>query len=418
MNKWIVLLCALTLTCTTQAHADTKDAVLGFIGGFAVGKLTNKPQRRAQPPAPRYVRHYRSPMERAFKSQSRHIRRQIQIRLRDDGLYRSYIDGYWGRGTRGAIESFAAQSGKTYLLTTDSGANELMGMMLSPEVGRQLVASAVTAEPASSDSAADIADAEGLEDLKQKLDIVNQQLSLLKEVLRVQQMDHGQPNLFKQAKINALKARISAIEGLQSRVISEAEAVYEASLSPTDSYQGMSASKAAHIFPKIPYFVPGTEEVGEMWVGPHVTDAGILVYDFNFMSPGAEYEKIRETISMQSSEMAAIMIGIEKIHGWSDIAHEKGVRRRHEKVATCFPESMCKDKRVGNSSTEMVFMLYEDGSTAAKMQRNKGKFVSGYNFSIDSALLLSSYLHYMKKEGEAEYSSGTMSNADLDEMFK
>ena len=420
MKKWIVLLCALTLACSTQAYAGkaTRAAVLGFIGGFAVGKLTNKPQR-AQ--ASGYVRHYRSPMERAFRSQSRFIRQQIQIRLRDEGLYRSYIDGYWGRGTRSAIESFAAQSGKTYLLTTDSGSNELLGMMLSPEVGQQLVVPVVTVDQSSSGTpaaGASTADADGLEDLKQKLDIVNQQLSLLREVLRVQQRDQGQPNPFKQAKINALEARISAIEGLQSKVISEAEVVYNVTLSPADSRQGMTASKAAHIFPKIPYYIPGTEEIGEMWVAPHVTDAGLLIYDFNFMSTGAEYENIRETVSMQSIEMDEIMFGIEKIHGWSDIAHEKGVRRRHEKIATCFPESMCSDKRVGNSSTEMVFMLYEDGSTAAKMQRNKGKFVSGYNFSIDSALLLSSYLDYMKKEGEAEYSVGTMTDADLDTMFK
>lgn len=424
MNKWIVLLCALTLVCSTQVNADTKDAVLGFIGGFAVGKLTNKPQR-AQPPRyarpPRYVRHYRSPMERAFKSQSRYIRKEIQIRLRDEGLYRSYIDGYWGRGTRSAIESFAAQSGKTHLLTTDSGSNELLGMMLSPEVGQQLVIPEVTVEPPSSGmpaASASPVDPDGIENLKKKFDIVNQQLSLLREVLRVQQMDQGQPNSFKRAKINALKARIEAIEPLQSQAISEAELVYNVSLSPADSHHGMSAAKAAHIFPKIPYYIPGTEEIGEMWVAPHVTDAGLLIYDFNFMNTGAEYENIRETVSMQSIEMDEIMFGIEKIHGWSDIAQEKGVRRRHEKVATCFPADMCEEKKFGNSSTEMVFMLYEDGSTSAKMQRNKGKFVSGYNFSIESALLLSSYLDYMKKEGEAEYSSGTMSNADLDEMFK
>ncbi|MCP4125967.1 MAG: hypothetical protein GY753_02755 [Gammaproteobacteria bacterium] len=360
-------------------------------------------------------------MERAFKSQSRYIRKQVQMRLRDDGLYRSYIDGYWGRGTRSAIESFAAGAGSTHLLTSDSGANELLGMMLSPDASQQLVTPVVTVEQSVSDAPAASAssvDPGGLEDLKKTLDIVNQQLSLLREVLRVQQMDQGQQDQFRQAKINALQDRISAIESLQSQAISEAEVVYNETLSPAGSSQGMSVSKASHIFPKIPYYTPGTDDIGQMWVAPHVTDAGLLIYDFNFMNTGAEFENIRETISMQSGEMAEIMFGIKKIHGWSDIAQDKGVRRRHEKVATCFPADMCEDKKYGNSSTEMVFMLYEDGSTAAKMQRNKGEFVSGYNFSMESALLLSSYLDYMRKEGEAEYSSGTMSNADLDEMFK
>ncbi|MCP3668871.1 MAG: hypothetical protein GY814_00225 [Gammaproteobacteria bacterium] len=423
MNKLIIFVCALALAFSSQAYAGKgarNAAILGLvgIGAYQLGKQSEKNKRRAPRRSYAYAR---SPMERAFKGQSRYIRKQVQVRLRDEGLYRSYIDGYWGRGTRSALEGYAAQSGKTHLLTTDSGANELMGMLLSPEVGQQLVVPEMKAEPASASSqpeATTAVSAADLEDIKKSLDIVNQQLSLLREVLRVQQMDSSQPNPFKRAKIDALKARINAIESLQSKAISEAEVVHNVTLGTATNTQGVTASKAAHIFPKIPYFSPGSDEMGEMWVAPHVTDTGLLIYDFNFMDTGAEFDKIRETISLQSAEMAEIMYGIEKIHGWSDIALEKGVRRRHEKVATCFPDSMCSDKRVGNSSTEMVFMLYEDGSTAAKMQRNKGTFISGYNFSIDSALLLSSYLDFMKKEGEAEYSSATMSNTELDDMFK
>ncbi|MEJ2528999.1 MAG: hypothetical protein P8Z39_02655 [Gammaproteobacteria bacterium] len=41
-----------------------------------------------------------------------------------------------------------------------------------------------------------------------------------------------------------------------------------------------------------------------------------------------------------------------------------------------------------------------------------------WKIPLESALLLSSYMDYMKQVGEAEYGAGTMKNADLDEMFK
>jgi hypothetical protein len=59
----------------------------------------------------------------------------------------------------------------------------------------------------------------------------------------------------------------------------------------------------------------------------------------------------------------------------------------------------------------------EDGSTAGRIQRNKGLFVEGYNVSIDSAMLLQAYLSHVIKEARLEFKSGTQDKKALDELF-
>lgn len=426
MKKIIVLLSVLALVAAGQAYAGkaTRAAVLGFVGGFAVGKLTNKPE----PPRTevRYIRQQsQPPIEQAFRGQSRFIRKQVQTRLREQGYYRSYIDGAWGRGTSSALEQYALDSGKTHLLTTYNGSNELLASLLTPEENSQMLV-----YPEADGSAGDQANVAGdaadvvednatvsLDELKRQYGIAEQQLSLLQEVLRVAEKG-DQQNSFNQSKVQAVKARIAAIDGFKQQVASAAQASYKESLLPSSLNMGMPASKVPRIIPRIPYVIPGTNEYGEMRITPRVTDAGELIYDLNFMDIGPEYEKVRETISIHSDDRSELMFGLGKVYEWSYLAQQKGVQQRHQKAAVCFPKDMCEEKKVGNSSTEVVFLLAEDGATAAKIQSNKGKFVSGYELPIESALLMSSYLDYMKQEGEAGYSAGTMKNADLDEMFK
>jgi hypothetical protein len=72
----------------------------------------------------------------------------------------------------------------------------------------------------------------------------------------------------------------------------------------------------------------------------------------------------------------------------------------------------------GKSSTEIRFTVYEDGSTAGRIQRNKGLFVEGYNVSIDSALMLQAYLNHVIKAAKLEFNSGTQTKKQLDEIFK
>ncbi len=430
MNKWITFLCAFALIFSTQAYAGkrTNAAVLGFIGGYVVGKHVEKKKR----PSRRHVVRARSPMAQAFRSQSRYIRKQIQVKLQEKGLYRSYIDGAWGRGTRTAMESFAIDEGKSHLLTTETGANQLMGILLNPEQGQQQQIGQDTGampemvQTGGGDALDDLADiapdstgnADEIADIKSKLSIAHRQHTLLKEVLRVQSRNGSRQDPFTQAKIEAVTARVAAIEMFQDKTISNAEGRYDMPITPASSSMEIAQSKISRIFPKLPYSTTGTDQIGEMRITPRVTSKGVLVYEFNFLEPGADLDRIRETLSMYNEDVSSIMFGLEKTHEWSEVAQSKGVRQNHEKVAVCFPENMCEDKIAGVVSTEVIFVLYTDGATAAKIQRNNGSAVSGYNLSIDSALVLASYLDYMKTEGEAGFSTGTVTNADLDTLFK
>jgi peptidoglycan hydrolase-like protein with peptidoglycan-binding domain len=356
-------------------------------------------------------------MEQAFRGQSSFIRRQLQARLQEKGFYYSYVDGAWGPGTRNAFDSFASSSGNTHLLTSYAGANELMRMLLSPEEVGQI---AYTEEATDVSTATDMGDvqgdaaANGVEDpaaLQRKLKIADDQLALLNEVLKIEMAQGGQDG-FAQDKINALKARIALIESFKGESVANASATTESTNLPVS----MPGQKVAGIYPLIPYYTPGSGQVGELEVAPRATGQGV-VYDFRFVQHVNGASDTSNTIAINGADISQLNYGIQKSHEWSGEAKKKGLRQLYQKVASCFPENTCGDDN-SDASTKVLFMLYEDGSTAAKVQRKSGDSLFGYNLSLDSALLLASYLDYMKAKGETEYGVGTMTDADLNSVFK
>ena len=61
------------------------------------------------------------------------------------------------------------------------------------------------------------------------------------------------------------------------------------------------------------------------------------------------------------------------------VAQENKVTRRVSKTAVCIPEGSCENKKQGLSSTEVVFQVYEDGSTSEKYKIKD--IFCGYNLS-------------------------------------
>ena len=420
MNRWITVVSILALVCSSPVDARRHSgaaAALGFIGGFAIGSMVNRP---APPPrtvvryeAPSYVP---SPMEQVFRSQSGFVRRQLQARLQEMGLYRSYVDGAWGPGTQAAFEDYASSSGQAHLLTSHTGANELMRRLLSPEEAQQFSDAEAPPNAAQAEEQGDVPQqaAEGTAEdpalIQKRLKVANDQLALLNEVLRVETAQGGGGD-FHQDKVNALKARIAVIEDFKGQSTG-ASATAGATTLPVSS----SAQKVAGIYPLIPFYTPGSGQVGELEVAPQATGKGV-VYNFKFVQHVGESNDTSNTITINSADIGQINYGIQKSHEWSVVAKKKGLRQLHQKVASCFPEDMCDDDK-SDTPTKVLFMLYEDGSTAAKIQQKTSNNLFGYNLSIDSALLLASYLDYMKAKGEAEYSVGTMTDADLNSVFK
>ena len=219
-------------------------------------------------------------------------------------------------------------------------------------------------------------------------------------------------------KLSAITKRIAKLKELVNSYESKSKSKYGVPIKPSNANLGITAAKASEVFPRVPYYIPGTEEIGEMWIKPYVSNGGELLYDFNFVDETAEFGKIKDTIVLSSDNIGTFSAALVKVNEWSDKALAKNLRRRFEKSAACFPETMCSNRVPGNSSTEVVFMLYEDGSTSTKIQQNKGKFQSGYNVSVESGLLLSAYSDYMMDIGSKEFIAATMTDEELDAEFK
>ncbi len=211
-------------------------------------------------------------------------------------------------------------------------------------------------------------------------------------------------------EIARLRAEKQTLESLLSQRFSTP-------IRPSNANLSVSAFRAADTFPKIPYYVPGTNEFGEMLVIPRVSDEGMLNYEFDFIDPVANYAKVRDRIVVPHEQIEVLINGMEKVDEWTTVAQENNITRRVAKTAGCFPEENCSEKKVGSSSTEVVFQIYEDGSTAGRIQRNKGQYVVGYNMSVESSILLGAYLIYMQEAGAKDFNIGVMTDDQVLELF-
>ena len=215
-----------------------------------------------------------------------------------------------------------------------------------------------------------------------------------------------------------LDKKIDELKAMREALAASYLSTYNTPIYPVNINLGMTAFRYSEIFPSIPYYIPGTKEVGEFLVQPVVSNEGQLTYEFTFLDPSAKYNKQREQIVVVNTDMVELTNGLDKVREWTETAEQQNVRRRYEKVAACFPSNNCGVRQVGKSSTEVVFQIYEDGSTAGKLQRVKGEFVSGFNMSVESTVLLGAYLKYMRDIGEQEFKVGSMTAKDLDSIFE
>jgi hypothetical protein len=197
---------------------------------------------------------------------------------------------------------------------------------------------------------------------------------------------------------------------------------YLTSITPNNRNQYLSARKASEMYPKVPFYIPGTTETGEFWVEPFVTDKGEQRFKFHFIDREALNDVKRDTIEMDRGQLFEVQQGLFKLFEWSKKAQEEKIRRVFSKRAICFPLNECpadgEKGELGRSSTEVRFQIYEDGATAGRIQRNKGRFEEGYNISIDSAMLLQAYAAFVLKESDFDFKAGSQSIKDLDEMFQ
>ena len=227
-----------------------------------------------------------------------------------------------------------------------------------------------------------------------------------------------QPPTLKERVLGIVTSEIDRLRAEKELLQQQLTSRFSTPIRPNNANLSVSAFRAADTFPKIPFYVPGTNEIGEMLAVPRITDEGYLQYQFDFLDPTATYDKVRDTISIKHEDVDLVISGLQKVDEWTVVAQENGINRRVEKTSACIPDGACENKVQGVSSTEVVFQVYEDGSTAGRIQRNKGQFSTGYNMSVESSILLSAYLTYMREVGSKEFNIGVMSDNEVKDLFQ
>jgi hypothetical protein len=197
----------------------------------------------------------------------------------------------------------------------------------------------------------------------------------------------------------------------------ETNGKYQTPIRPTVDMLKLTVSQMSELWPKVPYYRPGTAEEGEFRLNTLVSDVGVLQYVLKFFDPQSSIQQIGE-LSFSTEEIGLVRAGLGKSIAAADTLKSKGVAKVYSKSMACFPEAMCAVKQEGNTSTEVIFRMNEDGATGVQLVRNKGKFPETYALSTQSAALLASYFDYIIDVGAKEFEAGSMTDSDIDALLK
>lgn len=250
---------------------------------------------------------------------------------------------------------------------------------------------------------------------QQNIDALQSQIVLFTSILTViQKRDMTK----KQRVLSAVSQEIDRLLKEKKRLQDEYEKQYLTPIKPTNANLNQTSFRAAEVFPKVPYYIPGTNETGMLNFTSRITNGGDLEYVLRFVDPTSEVEKIRDEINVTHEMVPELITGLSKILDWTETAQKNGINRRLEKQATCISSLLCEEKISGNYSSELLFQTYEDGSTSGKFQINKGAYSFGYNLSVESSILLTAYLVFMEEIGEKEYNAKSMSDEQILELFE
>ena len=249
---------------------------------------------------------------------------------------------------------------------------------------------------------------------QKKLDEIQASLNMYEAISKV--VKRQKPDVRSRFRI-AINKEIKKLNAEKQSLEQEFSNQYSTPIRPSNQKLNISSFKASETFPKIPFYVPGTNEIGEMLTIPRVTDEGYLVYRLDFLDPTLTYEKVRDSINIPHESINEVIEALFNIDKWTITAQENNVTRRVSKTALCIPTGRCENKKKGVMSTEILFQVYEDGSTAGRIQRNKGTYSVGYNLSVESSVLLSAYLTYMRDTGFKEFNIRNMSDEELESLF-
>lgn len=249
---------------------------------------------------------------------------------------------------------------------------------------------------------------------QKKLDDVQSSIDMYLAISSV--VKKQKPDLVKRV-LRIVNEEISKLNKEKNQLQAKFSKQFATPIRPTNKKLNRTSFRASETFPKIPFYIPGSNEIGEMITIPRVTEEGFLVYRLDFLDPTSTYEKVRDSINIPHENINQVINALLKVDEWTETAQENNLTRNVRKTALCIPTGRCNNKKSGVVSTEIIFQVYEDGSTAGRIQRNKGTFSTGYNLSVESSVLLSAYLTYMRDTGSKEFNIGNMSDDEVRSLF-
>ena len=361
----------------------------------------------------------------AFKNYSVSKRKEIQLALEQAGFYKSSIDGIYGRGTRSAITRFASENGYS-IVNRRSVDTAIKGLLdnNAVEIEKQIVVatsvSVTQPELAEEETIGLVTSSKKWENPQTVMEaqrFIDEIQATIVMYMAIESVIKEQPRTLQDSILSVVQDEIRKLQNQKLISQKHLSKKFITPIKPSNANLQVSAFRASDTFPKVPFYIPGSNEIGETLVTPRVSDEGHLNYQFDFIDPLASYDKVRDTVSIAHDDIDRLITGMGKIDEWTNIAKENGVNRRISKTAACIPAEACDVKKPGISSTELLFQIYEDGSTSGRMQLNKGQFNVGYNISVESTILLQAYLIYMRDIGSKEFNVGVMSDEAILEMF-
>lgn len=264
--------------------------------------------------------------------------------------------------------------------------------------------------------------------LQEQLDSLTEELNLLREVRKAQVARADAPEVVEAAdpsavrdiaerKIIAIDARIEAISELAEEVEEESKSRYLTPIRPTNASRRVTARKLAELFPKVPFYVDGTTDIGELRIKPYVDAEGYQLFKLDFVDITSRAEDRIEAFDLQLEQLRLLTLALEKGYQWSETAQENQVKD-FRKTVDCITRNDCSQTVLGKTSTQLDFRAYSNGSTGLVLIRNKGEYPEAFSFSVESALLLSAYADFILEKSSTQYEAGTRDEGEVDALFK
>ena len=182
---------------------------------------------------------------------------------------------------------------------------------------------------------------------------------------------------------------------------------------------------------KIQWYVPGSEEIGEMFAEWYIDDDKGPMMKMTFIDPRHKYRNEQHVIKISlnpitgkcnkdlnvkpdenTSPSCKLVKDLLRTDKWGKKAKKKGIKRQITKKVSYITGN--KESRI---SLSVNFKIYEDGGMAAQIEEKKHGYPNRFNFTLANALELANYIENTRVKAHTKWMNKTMSAEDIDALF-